>query len=126
MIEIFQRYGVKRVQISAYNAQANGKSEGGHKPILNALMSLTDRGKTKWPRHLYSVLFSERTSIHEPTGYTPFYLVFCREAVLPIEAKYPTWRTLGWNDVHTHEELLVVRARQIEMQDEGILEAMAK
>jgi len=126
VIEILRRYGVRRVQISAYNAQANGKIEGGHKPILNALMTLTEGGKTKWPRHLHAVLLAERTSIHEPTGHTPFYLVYGREAVLPIETKYSTWRTLGWNDVHTHEELLAVRARQIEMRDEDILEAMAK
>ena len=126
VIKILRKYGVKRVQISAYNAQANGKSEGGHKPIVNALIALTEGGRTKWPRHLHSVLFAERTSVHEPTGHTPFYLVYGREAVLPIEAKYPTWRTLDWSSVHTHEELLVVRARQLEMRDEDILESMAK
>ena len=84
VIEILRKYGIKRVQISAYNAQANGKVEGGHKPILNALMALTEGGKLKWPRYLHLVLLAERTSVHGPTGHTPFYMVYGREAVLPL------------------------------------------
>ena len=53
-------------------------------------------------------------------------MVYGREAVLPIETKYPTWRTLGWNDVHTRAELIAVRARQIEMRDEDMEEAMLR
>jgi hypothetical protein len=53
-------------------------------------------------------------------------MVYGREAVLPIEMKYPTWRTLGWNDVYTRGELIAARARQIEMRDEDIQEAMLR
>ena len=56
----------------------------------------------------------------------PFYLVYDREAILLIKMKYLTWRTLGQNDIRTHKELLVVRARQFEMRDEDILEVIAK
>jgi hypothetical protein len=53
-------------------------------------------------------------------------MVYGREAVLPIETKYSTWRTIGWNEVHTREELLLARMRQIEMRDEDIQESMLR
>ena len=56
----------------------------------------------------------------------PFYLVYSCKAVLLIETKYPTWRTLGWNNICIHKELLVVCARQFEMRNKDILEVIAK
>jgi hypothetical protein len=44
--------------------------------------------------HLYIVLLANRTTIHTPTRHTPFYIVYNREAILPIETRYPTWRIL--------------------------------
>jgi hypothetical protein len=124
VIRILNTYDIKRIQVSAYHAQANGMIEGGHKAIVAALITLTDGGTLKWTRKLSAVLFAERTTIHGPTGHTPFYLVYGREAVLPVETQYPTWRTIGWNDVHTREELLLARTRQIEMRAKDIEESM--
>ena len=36
--EFFDRYGVKFKLTTAYNPEANGKSERGHPPIVNALV----------------------------------------------------------------------------------------
>ena len=47
VIEILRKYKVKRVQISAYNAQASRKIKGGHKLIINALIILTTDRKEK-------------------------------------------------------------------------------
>jgi hypothetical protein len=53
-------------------------------------------------------------------------MVYGREAVLPVETKYPTWRTLGWDEVHDRSTLLELRARQLMMRDEDIEEARLK
>lgn len=87
---------------------------------------MTEGGKKKWTRCLEAVLFADRTTVHGPTGHTPFYMVYGREAVLPIETKYPTWRALAWEEVRTREELLTLRARQIEMRDEDVEESMLR
>jgi hypothetical protein len=68
--------------------------ERGHKPIVDALAKMTDSGLGNWVRNLSSVLFADRTSIHQPTGKTPFWVVYGQEAVLPIELKFCTWRIL--------------------------------
>jgi len=71
--------------VSAYHAQANGMIKGSHKAIVAALITLTDGGTLKWTRKLSAVLFAERTTIHGPTGHTPFYLIYSYKAVLPVK-----------------------------------------
>lgn len=62
--------------------------ERGRKPITDALAKLTDGGLGTWVQNLSTVLFADRTSVHQPTGKTPFRVVYRREAVLPIELKF--------------------------------------
>ena len=58
--------------LSAYHPPANGMIERGYKPITDALAKLTDGGLGSWVRNLSTVLFADRTSIHQPTRRTPF------------------------------------------------------
>ena len=44
--ELAERYGVKRVVVSAYHPQANGMIERGHKPIVDALSKMSAGGST--------------------------------------------------------------------------------
>jgi hypothetical protein len=96
--------------------------EQGHKPIVDALAKMTDGGLGNWIRNLSSVLFADRTSIHQPTDKTPFWVVYRREAVLPIELKFCTWRILEWEKVQDRAELLALRTRQLMGQDEDLEE----
>ena len=123
VIRELKRRGVKRVSISAYNAKGNGMIERGHQPIVQALLALTVGTNKKWVNFLPQVLFADRTSVHEPTGWTPFYTVYGREPILPVETEFPTWRTLAWDEIQDRASLLAMRARQIEMRDEDIEEA---
>jgi hypothetical protein len=43
-----------------------------------------------------------------------------------MESKFPTWRILEWEKVRNREELLALRARQLEMRDEDIEETLAR
>ena len=121
-----QKYGMHRIVISPYNAKGNGAIERGHKPFLQALIALTEGGKKSWVPFIPWLLFADRTTVHGPTGYTPFYMVYGREAVLPVETKYPTWRTLGWDEVHDRETLLKLRTQQFMMRDADVEEARLK
>jgi len=115
------KYGIKRVQISAYNSKANGGIERSHRSIGEALARMSGGGK-RWRKHLPAVLLAERTSIHGPTGVTPFSLIYGREAILPYETRFPVWRLLDWTKIKTREELLEVRARQLQLRDEDMEE----
>ena len=76
--------------------------------------------------YLPTALFAARTSVHGPTGYTPFYMVYGREAVLPVETRYPLWRTLDWDGIELGDrtKLLELRMRQLLMREDDVKEAM--
>ena len=62
---------------------------------------MMDGGKGNWVTNLLTVLLAECTTVHQPTGMTPFFMVYGREAVLPVEMRHPTWRVLEWEKVKT-------------------------
>jgi hypothetical protein len=96
--------------------------ERNHKPIVDALAKLTDGGLGNWVRNLPSMLFADYMSVHQPTGKSPFWVVYRREAVLPIELKFQTWRILEWAKVRDRTELLALRTRQLLGRDEDLEE----
>jgi hypothetical protein len=117
-----ERYGTKRIQASAYNPQAMGKIEGGHKPIVNALAKISGH----WPDNLATVLYADRVSIQESTGYSPYQMITGQNPVLPIELGLPTWQTLPYRQVRTRDQLLAVRAMQLDLRDQFIKDAAAR
>lgn len=40
-----------------------------------------------WPDILQGILFAYRTTIHTSTKYSPFYMLYQREPILPIDVK---------------------------------------
>jgi RNase H-like domain found in reverse transcriptase/Integrase zinc binding domain len=126
VIQELNKLGINRIVISAYNSKGNGMIERGHQPIIQALIALTMGGKKPWVDLLPYVLFADRVTVHGPTGFTPFYMVYGREAVLPVETRFPTWRTLGWDEVCDRETLLEMRTKQMQMRDEDVEEARMK
>ena len=43
-----------------------------------------------WEECLRKVCFAYDSSVHPGTGYTPFYLMFCRQARLPVDVTFGT------------------------------------
>jgi hypothetical protein len=100
--------------------------ERGHRPITEALAYMTNGGLSSWVKNLPIVLLADRTTVHQPTGKTPFFMVYGREAVLPVELKYPTWRVLNWEDMTDRASLLATRAQQLQLRDEDIEEVVLR
>jgi hypothetical protein len=117
-----KQYGINRVQVSAYHPQANRMVERGHRSIVEALARMTNGGIKRWTRNLPSVLLAERTTVHRPTGKIPFGVIYGREAVLPVELEYPTWRVLKWTEVRDRADLLAMRALQLQFREEEMKE----
>ena len=47
------------------------------------------KGTDEWDLHILAVLLAYQTKRHTTTGYTPFQLVYGRQATLPIETIIP-------------------------------------
>jgi hypothetical protein len=74
---------------------ANGMILQGLKPrIYNDL----NKFSKQWMKELPSVVWSLRTTPSRATGFTPFFLVYGVEAVLPTDLEYGSSRTKAYDD----------------------------
>ena len=53
--------------------------------VTKSLVKYINADQDDWDEHLESVLLSYHTSVHATTKYAPFFLMYDREAVLPIQ-----------------------------------------
>ncbi|KAK6206862.1 putative gag-pol poly protein [Colletotrichum tabaci] len=118
VIAFNNKYGMRRMVTSAYNPQANGTIETGHRPIAKALSVWTNEGERDPRPFLHTALFADRTSVRSATGYSPFYLNHGYDPVTPIETLTRTWRILDWDSVRTPEQELAMRIRAFAQLDE--------
>lgn len=77
--------GVKQRITSAYHPQANGLVERQNRTIKNCLLKVLEENSTRWPDILQGVLFAHRSAVHSSTKYSPFYIMYQREPVLPVD-----------------------------------------
>ena len=82
---------------SAYHPQSNGLDEWSNQTISRAIVKYVNDQRDDWDEQLQCILFSYRTSVHPSTVYakfSPFFLIYRPDPVLPIELKAWTCRTL--------------------------------
>jgi hypothetical protein len=85
-----EKFQTKHRLTSAYRPQTNGMVERFNRTIGECLAKLVADKEKEWDEYVESVLFAYRTMKHNTTGYTPFYLLYGRQAKLPIELRIPT------------------------------------
>ena len=81
--------GIKLDYASVYHPQTNGQVEQANGLIMSGIKpglvrSLT-KSDTHWVEELDSVLWRLRTTPNRTTGFTPFFMVYGAEAVLPCD-----------------------------------------
>ena len=84
--QIYDKWGIKLATTGGYNPQANGACERFHRWLHAAMTCVYDRKTLDWDSYLEPLAFAYRTSVNDSTGYSPFYLMHGREAVLPLDA----------------------------------------
>ncbi len=106
-----------------YHPEGNAPVERSHDTLTTCLFKLTGNAKGHWPQHLHAVLFAMRTTTSRATGFSPFYLLYGQHPVFSFDAEEITWQTLDWDAVRTHEDLIEIRARQIQRRDANLEQA---
>jgi hypothetical protein len=75
--------------------RANGMILQGLKPRIHNNLNKFDK---RWMKELPSVVWSLRTTPSRATGFTPFFLVYGAEAILPTDLGYDSPRTRAYDD----------------------------
>ena len=84
---LFHLAGTEQRISSAYHPQSNGLDECTNQTVSRALLKVVNMEHDDWDEQLDGVLFSYRTSVHASTKFTPFFLMYGRDPILPINLK---------------------------------------
>jgi transposase InsO family protein len=89
------RAAVAHPMMNGQVERANGMILQGLKPRI--YYNLNKFGR-RWMKELPSVVWSLRTTPSRATGFTPFFLVYGAEAILPTDLEYGSPRTKAYDD----------------------------
>ncbi len=80
--------GIKKSHTTPYHPMGNGITERFNRTLGNMIRSLPPQSKAKWPQSLQMLTFCYNCTVHETTGFAPFYLMFGRVPRLPIDVMF--------------------------------------
>ena len=83
--ELHRLTGVKASNTTPYHPMGNGQIERLNRTFRNMLTTLQENEKQSWNKHLSKLAFAYNSTLNKSTGYSPFYLMFGRKSILPID-----------------------------------------
>lgn len=85
IMELYQLLGVKKVNTTAYHPQTDGLVERFNRTLTAMLSKSVQDNPNQWDCKLPYTLFAYRSSPQESTGFSPFYLLYGRDPLLPTD-----------------------------------------
>ena len=79
------KFQIKHLFSTPYHPQTNGLVERFNRTLCESLAKLTVDHENEWDKYIAPVLFAYRTTKHNTTKFTPFFLVYGRKAKLPVD-----------------------------------------
>lgn len=83
--ETLKELNVDHVTTSFYHPEANAKVERFHRTLHDILAKKLDDNLATWDMYLNQALAAVRFCVSESTGFSPFYLLYSRDPVLPLD-----------------------------------------
>lgn len=83
--EMCRLLNVSKTRTSAYHPQSDGLVERFNRTLLSMLTLFVKDNQTNWDTLLPYVMLAYRSSVQATTGFSPYKVMFGREAVLPID-----------------------------------------
>ena len=85
MTTLCERLGVRRTRTTPYRPQADGRVERANRTIKECLTRLLHEQPADWDVLLPQVSMAINSTVHDSTGFTPFYLTHGSEMQLPLD-----------------------------------------
>ena len=77
--------GIVRSRTTPYHPQSNGTCERMNSTLLHMLRTLSESEKPNWHQHVNKLIAAYNATTHSSTGYSPYFLLFGREPLLPLD-----------------------------------------
>ena len=88
LAEVCSLLKVRKSHTTPYHPQGNGMVERFNRTLLSMLATVTHDHPGDWEQHIRKVCLAYVSSVHSATGFSPFFLMFGREAKLPVDLMY--------------------------------------
>ncbi|GFR97645.1 Pol polyprotein [Elysia marginata] len=98
--ELCQLAGMAKPRTSPYHPMGNGQTERFNQTLLGMLGTLDADKKREWHKSVAPLTHDYNSTTHQSTEYSPYYLMFGREARLPIDTIFGLERGMQTRD-HT-------------------------
>ena len=98
--ETMQALNIDHVFTSFYNPKGNAKVERFHRTLHDVLAKRLNDNLTTWDLHLNQALAAVRFHINESSKHSPFFLVYNRDVILPIDNLLKPRRKYQGEDLH--------------------------
>ena len=76
---------VDRVTTSFHHPQSNGKVERFHRTMQDVLAKKIGNNEQSWDIHINQMLAAIRFHVSEITKFSPYYLLYNRDVILPLD-----------------------------------------
>ncbi|KAL0151368.1 hypothetical protein M9458_053362 [Cirrhinus mrigala] len=88
--ELLEILGIRKSRTSPYHPQGDPQPERFNRTLVSMLGTLDPGKKNKWSQNISQLVHVYNCTKNETTGYSPYYLLFGREARLPVDVQFGT------------------------------------
>ncbi len=106
--ELCRIMNIQRAFTTSYQARTNAVCERSHGTVNSMLAKCVSEKQTDWPEHLGYVAFCYNASVHESTGFTPYFLVHGEEPRWDIDLQLGVEERKPYS-VNDYADLLITR-----------------
>ena len=80
---------IKKTHTTPYRPKGNGMVERFNRTLQDMLAIAVGKHPADWEVYIRKLCFAYNTSVHSSTGNSPFFLMFGRQATIPIDLMFP-------------------------------------
>lgn len=100
MAEVMERLNIDHVRTSVCHPQSNSKVERFHRTLHDILAKKVIENQQTWDLYLNQALAAIRFNVSESSKFSPFYLLYNRDVVLPVDNLFKLRRKYQGEELH--------------------------